>query len=243
MTNENPGATPPPPLPTGQPSAAETKPVVGYCRACGLALHADTVRQAMGTLYCLEHVPATAGPSAPADASQNPYASPYAVPPGAAAVNTDVSPGLAFLLGLIPGVGAIYNGQYAKGLVHAIVMGLLIAAAEAADGAGPLFGLLASVFFFYMAFEAYHTAKRRQAGLPVDEFSSIVPGDKRSQAAPILPVILIGFGVIFLLINFDLVSFRYLIRWWPVGLIALGGYMLYDRMAGSGNRGGFSDVQ
>ena len=26
------------------------------------------------------------------------------------------SPGLAFLLGFIPGVGAIYNGQYVKGI-------------------------------------------------------------------------------------------------------------------------------
>ena len=32
----------------------------------------------------------------------------------------DISPGLAFFLGWIPGVGAIYNGQYAKGLVHAV---------------------------------------------------------------------------------------------------------------------------
>ena len=39
---------------------------------------------------------------------------------------SDVSPGLAFVLGLIPGVGAIYNGQYAKGLVHVIIIGLII---------------------------------------------------------------------------------------------------------------------
>ena len=31
------------------------------------------------------------------------------------------NPGLAALLGLIPGVGAMYNGQYAKGVIHLIV--------------------------------------------------------------------------------------------------------------------------
>ena len=38
----------------------------------------------------------------------------------------NVSPGLALFLGMIPGVGAIYNGQYAKGMVHAIVWGVLM---------------------------------------------------------------------------------------------------------------------
>jgi hypothetical protein len=31
------------------------------------------------------------------------------------------SPGLAALLGFIPGVGAMYNEQYAKGIVHLMV--------------------------------------------------------------------------------------------------------------------------
>ena len=34
-----------------------------------------------------------------------------------------LAPGLAFALGFIPGVGAIYNGQYLKGLVHALIFG------------------------------------------------------------------------------------------------------------------------
>jgi hypothetical protein len=197
----------------------------------------------MGTLYCVDHVPASSAPPPP-PSGDNPYTSPYAMPSQMATANPGISPGLAFVLGFIPGVGAIYNGQYAKGLVHAIVLGLLIAIAEHGGGAEPLFGLLTAVFVFYLAFEAFHTAKRRQAGLPVDEFSSILSVDKRHQAAPIVPLILIVCGVLFLLMNFDLISFRYLIRWWPVGLIVLGGYMLYDRAGGSGsNRGGFSDVQ
>ena len=40
------------------------------------------------------------------------------------------------LLGLIPGVGAIYNGQYAKGLVHAVVFGLLVSAIANGHGNG-----------------------------------------------------------------------------------------------------------
>ena len=56
-------------------------------------------------------------------------APPVAAPPASAYVYSDVSPGLALFLGMIPGVGAIYNGQYAKGMVHAIVWGVLISTA------------------------------------------------------------------------------------------------------------------
>ena len=53
----------------------------------------------------------------------------------------DVSPGLALFLGMIPGVGAIYNGQYAKGMVHAIIWGVLMSIADsrAAHGLEPVF--------------------------------------------------------------------------------------------------------
>src|ERR1019366_7316784 len=46
--------------------------------------------------------------------------------PATGYVYADVSPGLALFLGMIPGVGAIYNGQYAKGMVHAIIWGVLM---------------------------------------------------------------------------------------------------------------------
>jgi len=166
-------------------------------------------------------------------------ASPYTVPPTAPppAAQSDVSPGLAFVLGLIPGVGAIYNGQYAKGLIHVIIVGLIISVLDnnAAHGLEPLLGLLLAGFWFYMAFEAYHTARRRQLGQPVDEFSSIVPM-RGAHRFPVAPIILIALGVIFLLDNLDLLDFSRVLRYWPVALIALGAYMLYLRMSPPDNR-------
>lgn len=202
------------------------KPVTAYCRICGKALTEDTVRMAQGTVYCEEHLPSTAGPAIPAQA-----ASPY----GAGGLpNPGVSPGLAFILGLIPGVGAIYNGQYAKGLVHVLVLGLMIsiASSDAAGGLEPLFGMLTAVFWFYMAFEAYHTARKRQAGEPVDEFSSLIQIGGRQSRTPWLPITLIGLGVLFLLNNLDLLQFRAVLRFWPVLMIAAGAWMLYDRLTG-----------
>lgn len=174
--------------------------------------------------------------SAASQTAYSPYTAPASAPlPGTPyAPNLGVSPGLAFLLGIIPGVGAIYNGQYAKGLIHVLILGILISiiSSGAAGGLEPLFGIMISAWFFYMAFEAYHTAKRRQLGQPVDEFSSLIPL-RGSSRFPVAPVMFIALGVLFLLMNFDLLRFRDVVRYWPVFLIALGVYMLYIRLSGA----------
>lgn len=140
------------------------------------------------------------------------------------------------MLGFIPGVGAVYNGQYVKGLIHVVIMGLLIAIVNDQDLSSnlqPLFGMMIAVWVFYMAFEAYHTAKKRQFGEPVDEFSSIVPRRGQHARLPFAPTILIIIGVIFLLHNLDILRISQILRYWPIALIGLGVYMLYERIAGA----------
>jgi hypothetical protein len=237
----NPDPNPDTPVELPKPEAPK---IVGYCRACGKPLDELSVRNAHGTIYCQEHIPMqqqqTVPPiSIPAAAPESPYTSPYtaAVPPPIA--NHDASPGLAFILGLIPGVGAIYNGQYAKGLVHVIIIGLTISVLSngAARGFEPLVSLMLAGFWFYMAFEAYHTAVRRQRGLVVDEFSSLFPM-RGANKFPVAPILLIVLGVIFLLNNLDFFEVERVIRYWPVLLIGLGVYMLYLRMTNSSDQNG-----
>lgn len=207
------------------------KPITAYCRTCGKALTEDTVRVAMGTVFCADHVPQ----EAPKSDAGSPYQAAQAAIP-----NPSVSPGLAFLLGLIPGVGAIYNGQYGKGLIHVLVLGMLITLANndaASGGLEPLFEILIPVFWFYMAFEAYHTARKRLAGEPVDEFSSLVRFSPAAGQFPVLPVVLIVFGALFLLNNLGLLRMSQVLRFWPVLMIGAGAWMLYDRLKG-GTPGG-----
>jgi Domain of unknown function (DUF5668) len=224
-------------------------PSIAYCRACGKALTEEQQKRALGTVYCEEHLPKEASAEEPAataasSSANDSGASPWTAPPTAGATSAKyigakysgsaASPGLAFLLGLIPGVGAIYNGQYAKGLLHVVIMGMMasIAASNELGGLEWMIGMLLIVFPFYMAFEAYHTALRREKGLPVDEFSSILP--LRAGAAggfPIGPVVLIAAGVIFLLHNLDVLRISHIVRFWPVLLIVLGIYMIYVRIS------------
>jgi hypothetical protein len=85
-------------------------PATAYCRSCGKPVCDECRRDAFGTVFCAEHVPAPAPPPPPA-ASFVPPPPPPGVPPVAGVapgyVYADVSPGLALFLGMIPGVGAI----------------------------------------------------------------------------------------------------------------------------------------
>lgn len=226
---------------------------VAFCRNCGKPLCESCQLPAQGTIFCQEHYPAaqaagtaagspytTAAPPPPPGASPyGPSHSPYAVGPNPYVTNPGVSPGLAFLLGLIPGVGAIYNGQYAKGLIHAVIFGLIISiqSSGAAAGLEPLMAMVGAIWYFYMPFEAYHTALKRQRGEAVDEFSSLFPMSRSGagRGFPVGPVLLIAFGVIFLLNTLELVRLYEVLRFWPVFLIALGGYMLYVRVTEANN--------
>jgi hypothetical protein len=213
-------------------------PIVAYCRICGKGLADDVVFRHDGTVYCADHVPVTASSTQSSTAGTPPPAgSGVGAPPppvmGQPPGNSkpDISPGLAFFLGLIPGVGAIYNGQYAKGFVHFLIMGLLFSLADHSGAMEGLFRMMIPVFFFYMAFEAYHTAKKRLAGEAVDEFSSIFPVRGSATTFPILPVSLIVIGVLYLLNNLGIVTLRQLMPYaGPLFLIGIGCYLLYARM-------------
>ena len=183
------------------------------------------VHAALGGIYCQEHLPAEG-------VAASPYSS--AAPPPIP--NPHVSPGAAFVLGLIPGVGAIYNGQYIKGLIHVVILGLLFGIANSgiSDSATPVVVLMIIGFFAYQAFEAYHTAQKRRMGLAVDEASGLVAGSMRF---PVAPVILIALGVLLLLDNLNLLELRRILRFWPVLLIGLGVYMLMNRFGQARDQG------
>ena len=190
-------------------------PAVAYCRSCGKPLCEACKVVSQGTVYCSEHAPVAASAAQP--------------PPVPA---SNVSPGLAFLLGLVPGVGAVYNGQYVKGIIHVVILGVLISILDsgAAGAFEPLFGLLTALWFFYMAFEASHTASKRRRGEPVDEFSSLLPLSSPHAGSTAAAIALIILGVVFLLINLRPEWARVIMQFWPVAFIIAGVWMLIGRL-------------
>jgi hypothetical protein len=70
---------------------------------------------------------------------------------------------LAALLGFIPGVGAMYNGQYAKAIAHVVIFAVLASLGDHSN----IFGILVAAWVFYQVFDAYQTAVARRDGLPL----------------------------------------------------------------------------
>ena len=211
-------------------------PATAYCRTCGKPLCEACRRDALGTVYCAEHLPAPAAapppPPVPGPAIPPPFSN-YTPPPPPLPLGQDVSPTLALILGMIPGVGAIYNGQYAKGLIHAVIFGILcsITDSRAIHGMEPIFGMMCFAWWAYMVFEAYHTARKRRAGESVDEYSSLINLRSAGNQVPLAAVGMIVIGVLLLLRQLDLFDFAVVARYWPVLLIALGLYLLYSRFS------------
>ncbi len=128
-----------------------------------------------------------AGSASTSSAAADPYAAAYTapaygtpgyVPPGYPAPPAPglPNPGLATVLGFIPGVGAMYNGQFAKGLAHVVIFAVLISLSDHVNG---IFGLLVAGWYFYMVFDAYQTARARRDGLVApDPFGLNNIGDK-----------------------------------------------------------------
>lgn len=259
------------------------QPAISYCRTCGKALCQNCQRDVRGVIYCQDCLAARLEGTVPPAAANAPTAV-YAAPTSSA------SPGLAAVLGFIPGVGAFYNGQFAKGFVHVFIFAVLCHLADKAD----FLGLLVMAWLFYMVFDAYTTAKARQLGQPLPDHlglnallasfglgtavvqpqpahagvpvsspsnpsdvppagvSSSVPLDQAGASAssnqpfgtdptpparlcgpggvPLGAVILIALGVLLLLDNLGVLSFRWTAQFWPIVLIALGVWLAFRRM-------------
>jgi hypothetical protein len=186
----------------------------GYCRNCGKALCPECTREVRGALYCEDCLAnVLAGPLGPAGA-------------GAAGARPDVNPALAATLGFIPGLGAVYNGEYVKALIQVLVFGGLIAgvSSDMPSGYIAFLSIALGCFYCYMPIDSYRVAKARQLGQA--EPRGIV---EAKNARPIGAFVLILMGVLFLLSNFGLLQADWFEKAWPVGLIALGGWIIWDR--------------
>jgi len=177
----------------------------GFCRNCGKPLCPACTREVSGMLYCESCLA-----SLIAQPQQPPAGSP--------------SPGLAATLGMIPGLGAVYNGQYMKALIHVLAFAAFVGflSGEHADSLKAAMGCLLAAFIVYMMIDAHRVAKLRLGGQATPDISG-APGAKA-----IGPFILIGLGFIFLLENFGLLNLDRLIDvWWPLILIGAGALLAW----------------
>jgi len=215
-------------------------PATVYCRTCGKALCDQCKRDVRGVIYCEDCLASRVEGTLPPGAAA--VAAPAAVV-AAGAPTSGSNPVAATFLGFIPGVGAIYNGQVVKGLIHVLVFAGLIALSEHTE----FFGVLVAFFYCYMVWDAYATAKAIQerrplpdpfglgANLPASETTappSPEPGSELVRHGPHVPtaaIVLIGLGVIFLLDNLGMFHWHWMGHLWPIILIVIGVWLIARR--------------
>jgi hypothetical protein len=136
------------------------------------------------------------------------------------------SPFVALLLSfLVPGLGAAYNGQTSKALVHFTIFASFFQMATVTDGV--LFFILGIIgTYLFAAVDAMRTAQLIRSGLAPDAESDAIA--RRLYGNPLAwAVVLIALGTIFLLHTLFGIQFpvRQLL---PAVLVLLGSYMLFD---------------
>lgn len=204
---------------------------VGYCRNCGKAMCSTCVRPVRDVLYCEDCLATIMGiPGAiPAAAPGTEVPAPGTLPRAPVAGRSMSSPVGAFFLGLVPGLGAVYNGEYNKALIHIVVFAAMIVGlnSDIGDNAEVVLSLLLAGFILYMAMDAMRVARGRNLGE-----TTVDPLESWSKSRPVGPIILIGLGVLFLLNNFNWFPFYRIGRLWPLILIGVGILMFRNRLGG-----------
>ena len=205
-----------------------------FCRTCGKPLCAACTRDVRGVIYCENCLAARLEGVQPPQTTYQPVVDPgMRVSPASA---SGPNAGLAGVLaGFFPfGVGAVYCGQYAKGLAHLLIFsGLIWGVSTANDNIAPVLGIGIGFFYLYQIVDAVRSARAIQMGQPApDPFGlarTFGAGEKvDTSKIPVGAIVLIGLGFLFLMQNMGIwfLSFH---RLWPLLLIVMGGWLFAKR--------------
>ena len=139
------------------------------------------------------------------------------------------------LSGLFPGLGQVYAGYMIHGITIAVIFVVIITSLAGGDmnGLEPLLGMSIGFVYLYGIIDA---ARRAQAiNRALDGYGSAevpdnikLPGHNGSMLGGTLLVVLGFILVLHNTFDFDLSWLR---DWWPVILIALGGWLIYKARA------------
>jgi TM2 domain-containing membrane protein YozV len=133
-----------------------------YCRTCGKPLCTACKRDVKGVIYCEDCIASRVVDTMPA-------AMPYQA--GRAKVAGAPNPAVATMLSFIPGVGQMYNGQFAKSFALIFIFAALVwgETTDISDGAHAVLGIAIFAILAFMVFDAYKTAVAKERGEPLPD--------------------------------------------------------------------------
>jgi hypothetical protein len=173
-------------------------------------------------------------PAAPAATT-----APPPLPPGqtsAPYVRLPKSPGLAACLSLFPGLGQVYNGRIARAFVF--FFGFVGSIYMASHGNEFPFAFMIPFVYLFNIIDAWKGANAANA--------RFLGGRSEAEEQPEIESPVWGgslalIGALILLNNLGWLDLDRLARWWPVLLIAVGGYFVYNSLEARKASGGSAE--
>lgn len=138
------------------------------------------------------------------------------------------SPVLATLLSLFPGLGQAYVGYYQLGFTYVMVMAITILILSHSILA-PFFGPMLAFFWIFNLIDANRRANNYNRVLDGLQGGDTPPDFEMPQLKGNRPVgmLLVIAGVLIIMdLNFN-ISLEWIENWWPLGLVGLGGWLVF----------------
>src|SRR5438094_568178 len=189
-------------------------PAVVQCNQCSRPLCAACDHRVRGFPFCQDCI--VTGVEMLRQQSQS---------PASHVVQRKISPFVATLLSFVPGLGAAYNGQTSKAIVHFAIFASFFQMAVVTDGTA-FFALGVFGTWLFAAVDACRTAQLMRAGLAPDAEEDAITRQLYCKTFA-RGVTLLALGAVFLahtLLGLQFPARRTL----PVALVVLGAYMLFD---------------
>lgn len=136
------------------------------------------------------------------------------------------SPGAAGVLSLFPGLGHVYLGLYQRGIVYFGIWVLIIAITNHHGGSTPI-GILIPFWMLFVLIDAVRQARAINATGQPEASPILRDAALKSDGGLTLGILLILLGVFFLIERFVTIDLTWLFDWWPLILIAIGGWQVY----------------
>jgi len=135
------------------------------------------------------------------------------------------NPSLAAFLAIFPGMGAIYNGNIIKGVTYMVIFAVLIVLTDSAnDPDAVVFGLMIAGFFIFQIVDSYNEASRINRNVLAEES----PAGQKEDLSLFAAITVLAIGIIFQLVEFDVLTYRQVTRLWPLVLIVFGIKIVYN---------------
>jgi hypothetical protein len=140
------------------------------------------------------------------------------------------TPFTVVLSAIMPGLGQVYVGYYKQAFTYIIIFASVITLLASGDvnGMEPLLGIFLGYFYFYQLIDAGRKASLYNQVLERGEAADLAVGELPDSGGAMFGGWVLMIVGIFALANtvFD-VSLQWLEDWWPLGLVAAGGWLIY----------------